>query len=1041
MSREHVEPAADPARVASGRGTRKRVAGTVALVAGVVALVLAAALPLAPVTVNEPTVTWPRDPSAPESTTLMLTTYQPFALDVRFSCRAARLAGAESEGDGLLLSTVAPTQGGAAGIGLLASSVGGRVVVDAAGTRLVDEEIPPGNCSYQVSGGADGLVATRDGQRLAAGPTGRVPEVEALITGLAAVPDGTRDDLSVRLAVDDRFSTSPTPLKLVLIVVLGVAVLAGLVAAGALDRAVPRGPTIRRRWRPAVTDVVVVVTLVAWVFLAPTTDDDGYYGAMAENVPLEGYVANYYQLYNQSFTPFTWVYVALSKWQALVGDSPVALRIPALVCGLLTWWVLRRFVSGCLSRSGAEEEPVAWLGRHRWVSRGTVGLVFLVWWLPQDMGVRPEVAVALCALGALLAVSLAIERHRVALAGLGVGIAALGFAAHPTGFVTLAPVLAAAPRLWSLIRVGSVAGTSARAACLLAPASVGALAGFADGSLRDFVLSQQIFLGIQDQESVYSEFVRYSFLLSQIAMGSYAKRVAVLLALLALVWFAVLYAAARTQRVAVPPRLSLAAWTLALSFVLLWFTPSKWTHHFGALAGTGPAFLGLFLVLAPALTFHVMRGRSVPVPVVAAVAGSAVLAMALAGHGPNDWAYAWMFGLPHASVSPYVWIFHFDQPAWWLLAVLLAAGAIALWCQRRAPDWRRYAAVVAVPVVVVGFVAINLVYLTGSFGLAAARTMESYSLGAANLQDPLATGCPTSRAVEVLDEQRATPLPPVPGLSPVEPSPTFAEGTGWSVGSQPPVPPGVGAASGVWGSLISREDTDRPEQNVGRWATPWYVLPPAGADGELAVLVTGRLGGGNELTVQYGAAGGGGARALWSHPLAEGADPAQPGDSTAWRGLVLPDDLRPPATDAVRLLVEDDTTDVGGWLAFTAPSLQPWVPLEEYVPEAAAVGLAWQFAFKFPCLRQPRQQDGVTEAVEYAVLWGEGPAGGFEDGTWQKGRGGAFARVPIVKSVYQPVSRFRDFPDTGWLEVYRFPSPLAADAYELSRSRTTLTGW
>src|SRR5699024_9754337 len=57
---------------------------------------------------------------------------------------------------------------------------------------------------------------------------------------------------------------------------------------------------------PRLPDVVVPAVLVAWVFLAPITDDDGYYSAMAANVPFSGYVTNYYQLFNQGFTPFSW---------------------------------------------------------------------------------------------------------------------------------------------------------------------------------------------------------------------------------------------------------------------------------------------------------------------------------------------------------------------------------------------------------------------------------------------------------------------------------------------------------------------------------------------------------------------------------------------------------------------------------------------------------------------------------------------------------------------------------------------------------------
>jgi hypothetical protein len=94
-------------------------------------------------------------------------------------------------------------------------------------------------------------------------------------------------------------------------------------------------------------------------------------------------------------------------------------------------------------------------------------------------------------------------------------------------------------------------------------------------------------------------------------------------------------------------------------------------------------------------------------------------------------------------------------------------------------------------------------------------------------------------------------------------------------------------------------------------------------------------------------------------------------------------------------------------------------------------------AFKFPCLRQPRQQDGITEPVSSAVLWGDG----LDDETWQKQRGGIFARIPIIRSVFQPVARFRDFPAEPEITVYRFPSELVSDAYRLSRERETVLGW
>ena len=101
------------------------------------------------------------------------------------------------------------------------------------------------------------------------------------------------------------------------------------------------------------------------------------------------------------------------------------------------------------------------------------------------------------------------------------------------------------------------------------------------------------------------------------------------LCLVALVWFAVLAVAARTRRVALPTPLWLTGSTTALAFAALWLTPSKWTHHFGALAGVGSAFLALFLVLAVPITRSVLDSHRLPVGVVAAAGVSFVVAIAL----------------------------------------------------------------------------------------------------------------------------------------------------------------------------------------------------------------------------------------------------------------------------------------------------------------------------------------------------------------------------------------------------------------------------
>ena len=293
---------------------------TVAVLAGLVALVCAALMPLLPVRVNEPVVSWPAVPGDAQPTALQLTTQRPLTLAAQFGCDTARRAAATP--DGLVLATMAPQSPEFRTLALAATVRGDVLTVTSRGAPLYTGPLPAGACRVTIDGDFAAVTARIDGAVVGTLPGPSLPDVDVLTTSVPAP-----SDLGVRLTVDDQFATSPTPLKTAVAVLLVVALLVAVGALARRDRAVAppvRGPTVRRR--PAVVDVVVPLVIVAWTFLAPMTDDDGYYAAMAGNVPFAGYVANYYQLYNQSFTPFTWIYYALSGWQSAVGSSPVVLR-------------------------------------------------------------------------------------------------------------------------------------------------------------------------------------------------------------------------------------------------------------------------------------------------------------------------------------------------------------------------------------------------------------------------------------------------------------------------------------------------------------------------------------------------------------------------------------------------------------------------------------------------------------------------------------------------------------------------------------------
>lgn len=1012
---------------------------TVALVSGLVTLLLALLLPVAPVMADQPVVSWPQDPARPQPTLLTLTAYQPLGLQARFSCRTARLAG-QTE-DGVVLATADPRVPAAVANGLVVTNERGTLVVRDSGTVLVEEAVPGDGCSYRIEGTPDRLTITRDRTTLVSvQPAAReLPEVEALTTSVVAIPGGTDRDLTVRVDVDNRFSTTPTPLKLLLLSALGVTLILSVASAVLFDRRgwrSERGMTSRLRVH--LPDLVVVGTIALWAFLAPMTDDDGYYSSMARNYPFEGYVGNYQQLFNHAFTPYTWFYVLLSKWQA-VGLSPVVQRVPALVCGLVMWLLLRLFLAKALS-----QHPTWWPSarsrRSSAVATGVLALTFLIWFLPHAMGVRPEPIVAVCAIGALVAVAAAIERESLTLAALAVGIAGVGFATHTTGFIAIAPLLAGTPALWRLARVDSNWTTAARALVIVAPAALASVLPFADGSLSDFIQAQKIFLESQDSETWYSEYRRYEFLLRNIPMGSYAKRAAVLLSIVGLIWFVILNVAARARQVPVPMRLQLSGWTLGLGFMLLWLTPSKWTHHFGAMAGIGAALLGLMLIFGPSLVRDITDRERLPVPVLAGVFGSVVLAMALAGHGPNDWPYSWLLGMPHAETPPQVWIFRFDQPLWWALGLLLVGGVIAVWGRQHRSAWRGRASVLAVPIVVLVFIVANLVYLVGSFGLAAVRTWDTWSLWASNLQDPLAATCSASNAVEVLDEKSAEPLPRLGGASAAGTRQGFVSRDGWPDGASLPIDSG---SVDSWGSFLLPAGGSSPTQGTGEVVSPWYE-PPAGLQegSAMSMLVAGRLGGGNVLRIEYGRFAG------EDLSVIESTEVGQEASSPAWRSILLAepgrdDERLPDDADAVRLVAVDGTTDEGGWLAVTAPTVGQFVSLQRYIPEDAPVGVSWRIGLLFPCQRQARVEDGITEPIRYAVSYrGGSPLRGMVGGPWQAGdRGGLYGKVSRTSAVFQPTARLRDYPEIENLQVFRFSPRLPDDAYKLTRHERRMAGW
>lgn len=1036
-------------------------------------MLCALALPFTPVSVNEPRVIWPKDPARPESTLLNLTAYRPLALDVTVTCAVARQAqatGPTGPAGAVVLATVEPNWPLSTDEGMVVTAQNDRLQVRAMGRVLVDDPLA-GACTYTISGTGSGrpeyqgknpdpldptvpdlsrlagpddavLTVSRDGTELARATAPLLPSVDMLTTSVTSVPPGA---LRVTLDVDDEFTSSPTPLKRVLIGLLLVMLLATAVLLVRADLDDDDRPD-RRRWgRPRVVDAVVPLVIGFWTLVAPATDDDGYYAAMARNSRISGAVGNYYQLYDQNFTPFTWFYYVLGWWQGVVGNAPVMQRLLAVAFGLITWVLLRRFAADAMVET-APDRPWVCSACH-----AMLAAVFLAWWLPQDMGVRPEGVVCVCAAAAMYAVLVAWRRKRLAVAWLAFALAGLGFAAHPTGFTLLAPLLAGLPLLWRLVAEADGAGASQRAPAseertapgsrpsgvvpgaamatmlrALAVASGGMVApllAFADGGLRDFLRGQQIFLSIQAQESWATEIQRYSFLLSQIPMGNYAKRAAVLLCLVSLAWFAVLAGAARMRRVQLPVALWLSGSTTALAFAALWLTPSKWTHHFGALAGVGSAFLALFLVLAVPTMRSVLGMWRPPFGLVAGVVGSYVLAIALSWHGPNQWPYAWLDGVRRPTFTPAIKHVLLDSPLLWLLVLVVVVVVLLVASRVAGTRDPRLNVLRAVPILVAISLVGTTVYTVYTFGLAAVQGVPRSSLWAQSLADPTASRCAAAAGTEVLDPLTAVPLEEAPGLPAPPPATGFVSGGGYYTGNRPQ---GV-AADHVWGSLVARDGASA-ERTEGQVTTSWYTLPDRTA-GTVTVIAAGSLADGSTLTAEYGRRSGATVEPAGTEVLTDAAHDA------SWRTRTL----TPPAgADVVRLVGVDASGAIHGWLAFSAPVVARPVALADFLPRAAPVALGWPLAFSWPCQRQPGIVNGITEPAAFGVLWGaKGALSGFSDGAFQPSRGGAFAQLSRSQSVLELATVQPVDPN---VQVEMFGSSLGRDRYALLERRRTEPG-
>ncbi len=1000
--------------------TRKRRWALVPLFVGLLGAALALALPLAPVVADRTVVSWPVTGQEPVSTTAFFVPYRPAELQVEVPCSAIREAAARPDRTTVVATTVVPENGATSG--LVVDGQAGRVRVLVNG-RVVREETP-------ATDGCDLTVDSDDAATTVSGgsapstvlPGELVPEVFAFTTDLT--PDQAAD-LTVTARTRTWFESQPSALKLAMIGLHSALVLLSVVLL--VRRRGP--PSARSAPRPTpgsaarlLCDVTVVAVLTAWVVIAPQTDDDGYATMTIRNALVSGDVGNYYHWFNASEAPFTLVQRITEPIVALTIE-PVWLRLPSYLVGLATWFVISRGVLGAVLPSAGRR------GILRWVA----ALCFLAWWLPFDLGVRPEPFVALAAatvLALLLRATAGAARRPLLMVGSAALVAGVSLAITPSTVVVLAPVLVFLPRIWRLVRADAggswvtTAGTVALLGCL---ASTGVVLMFADQTWHGVAKATELHTLIGPNLAWYEEVTRYAALLGGGGQGSATKRVPVLVTLVLLVVVGLLLAR-RTREPSLLPGAHLVAASTALGFLLLVLTPSKWTHHFGAMVGLAVPFL----VVAGALVVQVARERSRDPGVVAiglVGAGLLALATALAFSGTNAWFLYSNLGLPYRDVPVRPFGVPLDNPVTWLVGGTLAAVVLVRRRGQRGRSGATTAAVLAPAVLGSAALLSAVLLLLGSFTAAPLRQAAGggYSLTQVNLESVTGGTCGVTDAVEVLVDD---PDGPLRAVSDDASSERFASGAGFLPSSPPPPALGEGLATDVWGSLVDGEVT------TGTLTSSWYDLPALDDGQDVAVSVAGRSGGANRLELEFGRSDDQGEVAVLGRRLLDDGPVGQP----AWRPLAVPAGVAPAGADRVRVVAVDAATDIGGWLAVTAPRVRTTERLQDYLTGRGPVLPDWPLSWQVPCVRDiPVVADGLAETPEvllaapsaYSVIAGI---------AYDPGQAGSFAGVALAARQEVP-SRLAATPQEEWGRVVLLDYPAERDAYDTVTDQVQLWGW
>ncbi|MGV9408479.1 arabinosyltransferase domain-containing protein [Nocardia sp. NPDC003693] len=990
-------------------GRQRDWARLVAVVAGLFAVLLAIVVPFLPVRMDATSISWPQD-GALNSVAAPLVSYAPTAMSAQIPCTALTTL---ADDGGVAVSTIPRQSADMERYGFVVKVVpdaadrGGRVDVVSRGTLLWSgslESVRDRDCELAVE-----LSTTRAAVSVAGidGPGAEIgsdirPQVVGVFTDLTgAVPGG----MLVNVDVDARYSTSPTPLKLTVIVLCVLATVTSLVALHRLDRRDERSarrslPT--RWWRLRPTDWVVFAVLVVWHFIGANTSDDGYILGMARDSQSSGYMSNYYRWFGVDEGPFYTPYTDVIAWMSDISAVSPWVRLPTLAAAVITWWVISREVLPRLGVAVRSGRIVAW----------TSALVFLAFWLPYNNGLRAEPFVALGVMLTWVSVERAIATRRLLPAATAIIIAALTLTAAPSGLICLGALVAGARTVTALItRRAKFVGYLPQLLPLLASGLVVLTVIFADRTLAGVLEMSRVHGQIKPGESWFFEFLRYQYLLQLNADGWLTRRFGMFMMLLGLVVCVVtmLRRGGHIPGTAVGPSRRIIGITFA-AMALMMFSPTKWTHQFGVFAGLATCVAALTAVAVSSRVMRPLRNRAL-------FAAALFFALALTFVGINGYWYVSAWGIPWWDKPPTIAGTGLSSGAAGLAVLaLIAAAWFHIRPQSRLEPGSILDRLARIPVLAVAAAAM-VIFLVGSFVKAAVAQYPSYSVASSNLSAAFSRGCGMADDVLVETDPNAAMLRPISGdigaglagvgssgfspdgVAPVLTSDEVESTTGQANsvsddqdklrdaaksagsgsdtsrgsgvnGSSVPLPFGLDpATTPVLGSYRDSE------QAPATLTTDWYSLPAAinGSRGQIiAIAVAGRIRSvdadgiehpGQNLHLEYGSTGPDGAVTSLGQVL-----PIDIGPSPLWRNLRVPLDQLPSEADVVRVVADDKDLGKDQWLAITPPRVPQTTTLNNLVGPDAPVLLDWAVGLHFPCQNLVPTRAGVAGLPEYRIL-------------------------------------------------------------------------